>query len=368
MNKAVHTIDRTSAPCVSVVIAARNEEVGIKQCLQSIVMQEGVGEVIVVDDHSSDRTAAVAASFAQEHPTVRLISAPTLPEGWTGKTHALAVGSNEALCQYILFTDADVVFSGTIISDVVQRMQDDKLDFAGGLFSIRCESVGEKVCAPVLAGMARVAMFLTAPRLGAGTGAFNMVKRAAYLAAGGHAAIRDRIVDDVALARLMRGQTKRTALIPRTSMYVQVRLFEGWCGYWRAIERSAVPFLGGHPVPVIVLGIVFAFLTLYMCSLPVWAMENMIRGMLRGDGCDILVGGLQISAFVMGAILVEAAKGYGTASRLWSLLYPVPLILMVLAVMLSTIRMIFRSKLTWRGREYDVGKPRTWGMYHEDQR
>src|ERR1035438_6984936 len=91
-------------PTVSVIIPARNEEACLGDCLQSLVVQSGVAfEIIVVDDHSTDRTREIASSF----PSVQPIEAGPLPEGWTGKNNAVTAGARQACGEWLLFTDAD---------------------------------------------------------------------------------------------------------------------------------------------------------------------------------------------------------------------------------------------------------------------
>src|SRR2546429_5605261 len=94
------------ALAVSVIVPARNEEACLADCLQSLTTQSGVAfEIIVVDDHSTDSTRAIAASF----PAVRVIEAGPLLAGWTGKNNAVAAGARAARGQWLLFTDADTV-------------------------------------------------------------------------------------------------------------------------------------------------------------------------------------------------------------------------------------------------------------------
>src|SRR6266436_8101901 len=96
----------TERPTVSVIVPARNEETCLGACLESLVAQTGVPfEIIVVDDHSTDRTREIAQSF----PGVRVIEAGPLPQGWTGKNNAVACGAREAWGEWLLFTDADTV-------------------------------------------------------------------------------------------------------------------------------------------------------------------------------------------------------------------------------------------------------------------
>src|SRR3954447_23333901 len=99
-------VTQTLHPDVSVIIPARNEEANLGSCLESLVNQDGLDfEIIVVNDHSSDRTREIASSFAN----VRVIEAGPLPPGWTGKNNAVATGAGGARGEWLLFTDADTV-------------------------------------------------------------------------------------------------------------------------------------------------------------------------------------------------------------------------------------------------------------------
>src|SRR5580700_6130842 len=93
---------------LSVIIPARNEEACLADCLQSLVAQSGVAfEIIVVDDHTTDRTREIAQSFPEEK--VHVIEAPPLPTSWTGKNNAVTRGARQARGEWLLFTDADTV-------------------------------------------------------------------------------------------------------------------------------------------------------------------------------------------------------------------------------------------------------------------
>jgi len=97
---------KISIPEVSIIVPARNEEVSLGACLQSLTAQTGVAfEIIVIDDASTDRTREIAESFAG----VRVISAGPLPAGWTGKNNAMFAGARGTSGKWLLFTDADTV-------------------------------------------------------------------------------------------------------------------------------------------------------------------------------------------------------------------------------------------------------------------
>src|SRR6266700_1513460 len=92
-------------PQVSVIVPARNEEANLKTCLDSLAAQDFTFEVIVVNDHSTDRTKEIAESYGW----IRVIDSPELPQGWTGKNNAVAAGARAARTDWFLFTDADTV-------------------------------------------------------------------------------------------------------------------------------------------------------------------------------------------------------------------------------------------------------------------
>ncbi|HEY6769100.1 MAG TPA: glycosyltransferase family 2 protein, partial [Candidatus Sulfotelmatobacter sp.] len=92
---------RRADPAVSVIVPARNEEASLAACLRSLLAQTGTEfEVIVVDDHSTDRTREIAGAF----PGVHVVKARSLPRGWTGKNNAVVTGVQEARSAWLLFT------------------------------------------------------------------------------------------------------------------------------------------------------------------------------------------------------------------------------------------------------------------------
>ena len=92
---------------VSAIIPARNEEASIARAVESVAAQLEVGEVIVVNDQSTDRTGAILAELAMRIPKLKVLDAGPLPDGWVGKNHAVAVGAAAATGEWLLFTDAD---------------------------------------------------------------------------------------------------------------------------------------------------------------------------------------------------------------------------------------------------------------------
>jgi glycosyltransferase involved in cell wall biosynthesis len=221
---------------VSVIVPARNEEACLSACLASLTKQTGVScEIIVVDDHSTDRTRAIAQSFAG----VRVIEADPLPQGWTGKNNAVATGTRATHGEWLLFTDADTVH----LPGSLQRSLEEASASGASLLSYSPEQIvtsfWEKAVMPVifaeLAAKYRPAE-VSDPKspAAAANGQYILVTREAYDAVGGHAAVAQSLLEDVDLARVVKQSGRRILFryggdAVRTRMYRSFsQLREGW--------------------------------------------------------------------------------------------------------------------------------------------
>lgn len=199
------------APAITVVVPARNEEADIENTLRSLVQQTVSLHVIAVDDRSTDRTGAIMDAFAAQalppDKQVTVLHVSELPAGWMGKNHALALAARSATTDWLLFTDADVIFA----PDAIQR----SLNFAEGA------SAGHFVLLPtpiMLSFGERMMMSFfqiiglvtgqfwripdpSAPRRSIGIGAFNMIRREVYQGIGGFESLRMEVLEDLRLGR-----------------------------------------------------------------------------------------------------------------------------------------------------------------------
>ena len=338
-------------PGVSVVIAARNEEDAIKACLYSVLDQQRVIEVIVVDDHSSDGTSTVVQGVAARDKRVKLVPAPELPLGWVGKNHALDVGSRLCCGEYILFTDADVLLQGNVVSSTLSYMRSHDLDHVSGMFRLKCGTVAEQICCPVLAAIALMALLVAARKSGAGTGAFNMLRRSTYESLGRHSRIHNCVVDDVSLARLVKERGHASTFLD-LSQHVSVRLFRGFKGYWAAVGRSAIPFLTNSPGVAVIL----ALLTLpAAATLAIAPLAGTALGVLAIWGAGTGVGGIALfecTVYLLGALPFWVSRRCHDGAWYWTALYPVPLMLMIVSVFSAACRTLRGKPVIWRGRQY----------------
>lgn len=223
-------------PEVSIIVPARNEEACLRTCLESLTRQTGVDfEVLVVNDGSTDRTRSIALSF----PGVRVIDAPPLPPGWSGKSNALVAGAEAALGEWLLFTDADTVhLPGSLASSLAEAKQN-----GAALLSYSPEQevhgFWEKALMPVifaeLAGTYETAEVSDpASPVAAANGQYLLLAREAYDAVGGLAAVAGSLLEDVALAQAVKRSGRKLHFRfggneVRTRMYRSLaQMAEGW--------------------------------------------------------------------------------------------------------------------------------------------
>jgi glycosyltransferase involved in cell wall biosynthesis len=227
-------------PLISAIVPARDEEATLADCLASVCSQTYPRlEILVVDDRSTDRTAAIAGDFARADPRVRLITIDELPAGWTGKTHALQMAADQARGDWFWFLDADTRHAPDNLVIVMEYAHAHGAALASLLPEMRCETFWESVVQPV----ASIVLMQSYPlvlvnsersALAFANGQYILIARAAYEAAGGHRAVRDRFVEDIALAARVKqlGLPIRVALSRRigsTRMYASLgALVRGW--------------------------------------------------------------------------------------------------------------------------------------------
>jgi len=223
-------------PEVSVIVPARNEEASLGACLASLVGQDGMDfEIIVVDDASTDRTREIAQSFS----SVEVLAAPPVPDGWTGKNNALVSGANHARGQWLLFTDADTVHLPGSLARSLAEAKRQKAALLSYSPEQQVHGFWEKAIMPVI--FAELAGTYSPSRVSdprsaaaAANGQYLLVARDAYKAVGGHVAIANALLEDVALARAVKRSGHKIYFryggdAVRTRMYRSfAQLREGW--------------------------------------------------------------------------------------------------------------------------------------------
>ncbi len=249
---------RTPLSAVSVLIPARNEEASIGAALASILLSRNLDfEVVVMDDHSTDRTAAIVTTMAVSDPRVRLASAPPLPAGWNGKQHACWRLAHTARHPILCFVDADVRLHPDALARMAAFLTHAQASLVSGFPRQLTGTFLEWLLLPlihfVLLGFLPLSKMrsTTDPAFAAGCGQFFMVTRDAYLATGGHSRIKATMHDGLLLPRLFRQHGYRTNLADLTSL-ASCRMYTDARQVWQGLAKNATEGIAspGRIVPI----------------------------------------------------------------------------------------------------------------------
>ena len=198
-------------PSVAIVIAVKDEEAEVESALQSVCQLDYPHyRIIVINDRSTDGTAAILERMARQNDRLQLLTVEQLPTGWLGKNHALYQGYLAASEEWLLFTDADVKFAPATLRKAMQYVTEKRLDHLTALAEITSPSTLFKSVMNTFALMLDIKLKpweISDPssKASMGVGAFNLVKREVYEKAGTHRAISLRPDDDLKLGERIKG-------------------------------------------------------------------------------------------------------------------------------------------------------------------
>jgi glycosyltransferase involved in cell wall biosynthesis len=337
----------TRQAAVSVIIPARNEEACLGACLESLVMQSGVAfEIIVVDDHSADRTREIAASFSSSSDPcrVRIVDAAPLPAGWSGKNNAVSAGSRAAQGDWLLFTDADTVHLPGSLAHSLEEAQ----RRGAAMLSYSPQQVvkgfWEKAAMPVI--FAELAATFRPSQVSdsnsaaaAANGQYILITREAYHAVGGHTAIAGDLVEDVALARRVKRSGRKVFFrfggdAVRTRMYRSfAQLREGWTKNLALLFPSPLRLAGLRAIEFVL--ILASFAT---------AAATAFRGHWQPA---MVAGALGLTLYIFFLARIRRAHFSWDANLL--ALFGLPLFSYLL---LRSARAHANGRVAWKGRTY----------------
>jgi chlorobactene glucosyltransferase len=342
------------APLVSIVIPARNESRNIAPCVESALASTYPRlEVVVVDDHSTDDTGAIAASIAARDPRLRVVVPPPLPDDWFGKQWACATGAATARGSIIGFLDADTRQSPDLVTRVANAMEtrgSDLLSIAG---TQEMGSFWERLVQPQVFGIL-LQRYGSTEHVNRSRFASNkiangqclFVRRESYDAVGGHSAVRHKVAEDLAMAQHWFRAGRTVSLVIgldqlSTRMYTSLReLVEGWGKNVFAGGRDAMPFgaVGRAIFPLL---------------LVTPALFQLVPPVLFALALAGVVGSTALTwaAIATGANLVWWALVYAwlRVSPAYALLHPLGAVVLLYIMMRAMVR---GRNVRWKERDY----------------
>lgn len=346
------------SPLVSIVVPARNEAHNIGTCVRSLLRTEYPNvEVVVVDDGSEDATSSIVEEFARADPRVRLVRGEPLPPGWFGKPWACTQGAAIAQGEYLLFTDADVVHEPELVGRSVRALKAEDAALLTVLPRQILLGFWERLIMPQV--LALILLRYPDPervnrsareRDKIANGQYILVWRSAYQAAGGHAAVRHEVAEDLRLAHRFHRLGHRVFLVV-ADRFMSVRMYdslagivEGWSKNVAIASRQTVArairpltpwllvlwFLVLWVVPPVVLVLGFAGLV----SAPVWLWSTVACG---------------------AALLFWAGVNWRLEAPLWyALLFPLGAAFAGGVFLKSALQ---GNRVRWKGRAYHAAAP-----------
>jgi glycosyltransferase involved in cell wall biosynthesis len=339
--------------CVSAIVPARDEEVVIAACVESLVPQTEIAEILVIDDQSSDGTAEIVRSLSTKYPKVRLLLVSELPPGWVGKNNAVWTGASEAQGDWLLFTDADAVHA----QDSAAKALAIAAENGAVLISFSPEQVMEtwyeKAVIPyVFTRLNSRFSFadVNDPQnpAAAANGQFILIRRNAYEAVGGHASVAGDVLEDVALAARVKA-AGYPIWFGSGKGIVRVRMYRSFAAMWEGWRKNLYSLMGGNPEAARE-EIGRALLPILLVLLPAVIFGGITKSVLLAT--SLLALGLTATRKIYG----EELQTIGFSKHLWG--YGILGQILFAVVFWASYRSHRGGRLEWKGREYPAGTPR----------
>ena len=339
---------------VSVIVPARNEAANIETVIRSVLATTyRPMELLVVDDRSTDETAAMVERLAPRDPRLRLVRGAPLPEGWYGKPWACLQGYREAKGELLLFTDADTTHAPALLAHAVGAARAESAGMVTVAPRQLCETFWERVVMPqiwLLLGVRYHPSTVNRARRERdviANGQFILVTREAYEAVGTHEAVRHEVAEDLALAQAFyrAGRKMHFSFADRlmtTRMYRGLReLVEGWS---KNVYLGGLRSFPAEPVFRALVPVMLAAAFLFWLVPPAALVLTGAHGGL----------GLAAAVATLCSVMFWMLISFGMKIPVWyGLLYPLGALVALYIAVRSTWR--GTRRVEWRGRVYGSG-------------
>jgi cellulose synthase/poly-beta-1,6-N-acetylglucosamine synthase-like glycosyltransferase len=335
-------------PLVSIIVPARNEEADIEQTLKRLLALDYDNfEVIAVNDRSTDRTGEIMESVAtssDQIPRLRVIHHRELPAGWLGKTHAMWTATNEAKGDWLLFTDADVIFKKDSVRRAVAYAEAEHADHVVVFPQMIMKRPGEYMMIAFFQTMFvfghrpwKVADPKTQDHMG--VGAFNLVRRSTYEAVGTYEALRMEVLDDMKLGKVVKsaGFAQRNVF---GADLISIRWADGAWGVVNNLTKNFFAVLSFQWWRTLMAAFALAFLNL-MPFFGVWL----------AHGWERLPYAIALGSMFLIYLGMSWRSG---VPAYYFVLHPVSTLLFIYTLLRSMFHALWNDGIIWRGTRYPL--------------
>jgi hopene-associated glycosyltransferase HpnB len=331
--------EATQFPDVDVIVAARDEAETIGAVIASLLAQDYAGRfhLILVDDASTDGTADIAGSAAN----LQILRLQSKPASWSGKLYALSQGIEAGIAPVILFTDADIIHDPRHLSSLLAQMLQQRLDLVSEMVRLNCSSFAERALVPAFVYFFQMLYPFAmvndpASAVAAAAGGTVLIRREALERIGGIEAIKDSLIDDVALAKKVK-QIGRIFL-GHSALATSIRRYPRFADLWSMISRTAFTQLrySALLLCVALLGLTVIWLV------PLWEI-------VFGHGWPVLAG---LLSYALAAFSYLPTLGRYGRSRFWVLALPLIAMFYMAATFGSALNSWRGQGAHWKNRAY----------------
>ena len=345
------------APLVSILVPARNEQLRVLEpCIRSILAQDyGNFEVIAVDDRSTDNTGTILKTLALSDERLRVVEGEELPPGWLGKPYAMQQALDHARGEWILATDADMIFEVTALRTALDRVLETNEDALTLIPRFETGSFWERVMIPTWEWV--FLMFTIVSRVNdpksdgaVAIGGFFLIRRTVLDRVGGYEALKDEVMEDVRLAERIKRSNARL-LIERAPSLIRTRMYTTFSEMWECTTKnwfSGVNF----SFPLALLCVVSMYLGAVLPPLiGLVSVLATVLGISAGLGPVIVAAA---SSWLLQVFVMVIACRRSEVSLIYALTAPLGLALIYAMLFDSGIRITTGRGVTWKGRKiYD---------------
>ena len=343
----------SDAPLVSILVPVRNEQDRVLEaCIQSILAQDyGRLEVIAVNDRSIDATGAILQTLAKSDERLRLVEGKELPPGWLGKPYAMQQALNQARGEWILATDADIIFEPSALRTALDRTIEANGDALTLIPRFEAYSFWERVMIPTWAWV--FLMFTLFYRINdpktdraLAIGGFFLIRRTVLDRVGGYQVLKDEVMEDVRLAERIKG-SGAALLSDQAPTLIRTRMYKTFGEMWECSTKNlfsgvdfSLPFA------------LFCVVSMYLFAVvpPVIALVSAIA-IVSGISLDLSLLFIPAAlSWLLQVLVMTVVSIRSEVSPVYALTAPLGLGIMYAMLFDSSIRISTGRGVTWKGR------------------